>query len=1303
MSIDFAALILLIVSCSCQQAPHLSHTPAVFPPRLLCHVAIESRFYWPRPHFPRGNVRAEEPVGRHFESESQNGELDLFRNITIEKTAEEATTLSMSNADSAKKTAETLDKVLEDQKELLRLNSALQVELADLKAKSNEAQLEKLDNLQSLSNTLSSSLSLDDSRNSKKNDMDPPPGVRISSDDEIMDATDQQEKEIEKRLDDPAFRQKMQKYLDQKAGEERRARQKEKRKEKKDKKKNDGRSTSAIPTSNSERAQTRTRSESITRKRTDKDGNRLVYPTTKSLPKGGVREDWYNRYVSDIDKASLTRGFFPFKIRNLNAAKKKLEDEGKNAEEADVLEKALRSWLSAEMKMLPKAVTDLFAQVEDIWRVGEVIFCRFRSHKAVQCLYSWSRNLNQQKPPPKEKRRILLWIVGQVEVKFKQLNLLKFQIMEELRTAGNGRTTDSFKIDIDSRKQDYRMMQKSRRGPWAEADLSGRFVPNIDLSKHEPSEEINSGPGKMEAMAKPPRPPRNMGPPPPGDNNGSGRSSRDGKGGGGNGGGGGGDGSNKDGRSRSNSRSRSQSRDNQKTSTRNGQGAGAGAASGSGLGARNKARECPPPPKKNSTSSSRGINRENVGLKDKNYGYNWNKSRRGEEERQRRLQSARSPSLDTTPPAGTTKRTPDDLRDLIQGGTPDLRNKIKGINRIEAPDLGQQLKPRPLLPELRKENIDEFGQYRHPGTGGKEQKHFTWTDKHGMTRHMQVYVSPGTNPFEWVTDENGKILVEESIAKDDAFAAKWGHRSILALNSNLEEDVAWTKYLEKEYEKQHGEFSYDSDCLFSDPESSVDSITRISTRERKKELEALKNAATIPLPPSQGVVTRKDIASMDVGSETAPTPGRKIAQAGRPSKLSLAAVNNGNDMTKYLTPSTSGTPKTTKPRPITPENTPKRKLESAEKVDGKRQKEEESEPEVVFTQTEDWLARNVYMLDDEDDDLLDYPVVDCPKYPGGNEASTSQVNASTDSEDEPSTRVWELMKSIVQREAQEHGYKCVKLRGKARLMTEVDLDDLDANEKTLYLDLAKCEDWDVHDQLAVIEHCRMLSVERGEKDTIGDELAGHLRSTRSYRKYEVKKEKLTAKIKRDKNRKNALARSKEEKKSAKKEIKEAKAELKDAKADLHQDIMDEIDAAREENTGFRERQEANIDNMKPGADKSLSEALVKAANTRERLLDSIEDDQLKRAAVDNISQEKPKRKPKEQLTKKEKKAKKDEKEGWRKTDKRGRIITPEKRQKLDEKAKENAKTTPDDPKKKYPKTPATNKGKGGAKSKSKGI
>ena len=86
MSIDFAALILLIVSCSCQQAPHLSHTPAVFPPRLLCHVAIESRFYGPRPHFPRGNVRAEEPVGRHFESESQNGEPDLFRIITIEKT-----------------------------------------------------------------------------------------------------------------------------------------------------------------------------------------------------------------------------------------------------------------------------------------------------------------------------------------------------------------------------------------------------------------------------------------------------------------------------------------------------------------------------------------------------------------------------------------------------------------------------------------------------------------------------------------------------------------------------------------------------------------------------------------------------------------------------------------------------------------------------------------------------------------------------------------------------------------------------------------------------------------------------------------------------------------------------------------------------------------------------------------------------------------------------------------------------------------------------------------------------------------
>ena len=236
----------------------------------------------------------------------------------------------------------------------------------------------------------------------------------------------------------------------------------------------------------------------------------------------------------------------------------------------------------------------------------------------------------------------------------------------------------------------------------------------------------------------------------------------------------------------------------------------------------------------------------------------------------------------------------------------------------------------------------------------------------------------------------------------------------------------------------------------------------------------------------------------------------------------------------------------------------------------------------------------------------------------------------------------------------------------------------------------------------MIEHCRRLSVERGDKDSIGDELTGYLRGTRSYRKYEVKKEKLAAKIKRDKNRKATLARSKEEKKSAKKEIKEARAELKDAKADLHQDIMNEIDAAREENSGFIERQEAKIDNMEPGADKSLSEAMVKAATTRERLLDSIEEDQLKRAAVDNISQEKPKRKPKEQLTKKEKKAKKDEKEGWRKTDKRGRIITPEKQQKLDDKAKEKAKTTPDDSKKKYPKTPATNKGKGGVKSKSKG-
>ena len=85
------------------------------------------------------------------------------------------------------------------------------------------------------------------------------------------------------------------------------------------------------------RSESRKKVDHLGRPRVDKDGNKLVYPTTKSLPLGGVREDYYNILLTSIDFADRTKGLNPVKEKHRNTAKRMIENDEKDPEDGGLV------------------------------------------------------------------------------------------------------------------------------------------------------------------------------------------------------------------------------------------------------------------------------------------------------------------------------------------------------------------------------------------------------------------------------------------------------------------------------------------------------------------------------------------------------------------------------------------------------------------------------------------------------------------------------------------------------------------------------------------------------------------------------------------------------------------------------------------------------------------------------------------------------------------------------------------------------------------------------------------------------
>ena len=959
-------LLILSIVKYLHSRPSLSYPPATShpfpktPTPSLHHVELIKDGLLTQLFPPRGESVSGGKHGRHLGLTNQNGGSCKPRTLIIQNTLAIVTTESMNNGKSTAKPSQDndqtqivglLQELVSGQK---RTERALRGDIRDLAGELadhvDHSEKQRLDQEQRMAE-MAANLSL-------KETLDSSGTARLES--TRNDHENEVDMEVEPPLDamlNPA----LQEYINRKIaeglktgaapeekgaggddGRKTGARHKEQKKdgtENDGKKKKGGKSSNDRQVSTSRRGRSRSppgsRSESrkkvdhLGRPRVDKDGNKLVYPNTKSLPSGGVREDHYNVLLSCIDFADRTKGLNPIKEKHKNTARKKIEGDNKDPFDHDQVKRyCLNNWLVAEMRMSRSAIDDLLSHVEDLYFIGDTLWVTFRSRRGVKTLFAWSRQLNQQKPRPVDTRRIINWCPGQFENKFRELSTIKRDLKikkQEEEKRLNRSIFEEFKIELDTAMKDMRLLVRKPRSQWKEVNLMGRFVPLIDITKTCPSDDINAGPGAGKQIIMRPTKTKFKKPKNKEDNSehsgnrtqsrsqsrggpeGTGGGSRHSSRGGPEGTGGG---------SRHSSRHSSQGRTgddwtpssssfNQsgtKTPVQGG-GTGGNVTNSSVRGSQASNYKIPKQP-----SASKGHHQEprksRPTTKSSSYGprleSNSSRLRRLQQEKKERdakLGRARSPSLDVTTPVSKTRPTPEELRKSMS----EARNTSVGGRSVQ----------RSLLPDIERDNLQRIAnqtgeaQYSANGSpilpylGTKERTH-VWCNN-GQVQVLQVKTpirdrsqSAGSSLF----DPNVPGSIRKSIAEFDELMDT--HNGVDEVTIEKTNDV----FMEDD---DNGDLRFSTD-------TSVDSVTRITERDEKK-------------------------------AETQPLPRKKV-NPGRPSKLQEAGRLNNNNLSNYLKVPKGKSASTS---PMSTPGTPKRKLsdEAKEAEETKKKKEDLSNKEEV--------------------------------------------------------------------------------------------------------------------------------------------------------------------------------------------------------------------------------------------------------------------------------------------------------------------------------------------------------------------
>ena len=1303
-------LLILSIVKYLHSRPSLSYPPATShpfpktPTPSLHHVELIKDGLLTQLFPPRGESVSGGQHGRHLGLTNQNGGSCKPRTLIIQNTFAIVTTESMNNGKSTAKPSQDndqtqivglLQELVSGQK---RTERALRGDIRDLAGELadhvDHSEKQRLDQEQRMAE-MAANLSL-------KETLDSSGTARLES--TRNDHENEVDMEVEPPLDamlNPA----LQEYINRKIaeglktgaapeekgaggddGRKTGARHKEQKKdgtENDGKKKKGGKSSNDRQVSTSRRGRSRSppgsRSESrkkvdhLGRPRVDKDGNKLVYPNTKSLPSGGVREDHYNVLLSCIDFADRTKGLNPIKEKHKNTARKKIEGDNKDPFDHDQVKRyCLNNWLVAEMRMSRSAIDDLLSHVEDLYFIGDTLWVTFRSRRGVKTLFAWSRQLNQQKPRPVDTRRIINWCPGQFENKFRELSTIKRDLKikkQEEEKRLNRSIFEEFKIELDTAMKDMRLLVRKPRSQWKEVNLMGRFVPLIDITKTCPSDDINAGPGAGKQIIM--RPTKFKKPKNKEDNSehtgnrtqsrsqsrggpeGTGGGSRHSSRGGPEGTGGG---------SRHSSRHSSQGRTgddwtpssssfNQSGTKTPAQGGGTGGnvTNSSVRGSQASNYKIPKQP-----SASKGHHQEprksRPTTKSSSYGprleSNSSRLRRLQQEKKERdakLGRARSPSLDVTTPVSKTRPTPEELRKSMS----EARNTSVGGRSVQ----------RSLLPDIERDNLQRIAnqtgeaQYSANGSpilpylGTKERTH-VWCNN-GQVQVLQVKTpirDRSQSASSSLFDPNVPGSIRKSIAEFDELMDT--HNGVDEVTIEKTNDV----FMEDD---DNGDLRFSTD-------TSVDSVTRITERDEKK-------------------------------AETQPLPRKKV-NPGRPSKLQEAGRLNNNNLSNYLKVPKGKSASTS---PMSTPGTPKRKLsdEAKEAEETKKKKEDLSNKEEVvdlsggsdatknmsstvpsvdstdstkqvagITPLQEDVSRRTmenvtadlnstdtnldqkYLSGTFMEDLIDYPTNDISVSGSDSGSSPEDISSSSGSDDESEKKLEELIEKIFVK----RGYQLKAKGDKYVLLDKKEVEELlttrGASDIHTFTPLKSIKG-------RMVNFVRRLVCERAIKE--GEPGA--------------------AKILRQ-----AVSKGRTDRRIAKKLGKYIKE-----KETITEDMSREDKNKRKPMDKLRQTLKQSYDREADRKAKAAAALSRDMAKGREMLAKNIAEDkeELKKGleTKDKVKH----------LTKAEKKARKEEKEGWKVVDKKGTAVSPVSKLELQSKKSGPTKTKTAA----YPKTPGGSSGR----------
>ena len=1040
---------------------------------------------------PRGESVSGDQRGRHLGFTNQNGVSYKPRTLIIQNTFARVTTESMNNGNSTAKTSQDndqtqivglLQEIVSGQKRTERALRGdirdLQGELADHVDQSEKQRLEQEQRIAQMA----ANLSLKETQ-----DTGGTPRLESTRNDGVDDVAMDVEPTLDAMLN-PAVEE----YINRKIaeglkkgavpeekgsggddGKKTGTRSKEQMKKGTEidgKKKKGGKTSNERQVSTSRRGRSRSptgnRSESrkkvdhLGRPRVDKDGNKLVYPTTKSLPSGGVREDHYNVLLSCIDFADRTKGLNPIKEKHKNTARRMIEGDNKDPFDHDQVKRyCLNNWLVAEMRMSRTAIDDLLSHVEDSYFISDTLWVTFRSRRGVKTLFAWSRQLNQQKPRPVDTRRIINWCPGQFENKFRELRTIKQELkikkQEEERRL-NRNLFEEYKIELDTAKKDMRLLVRKPRSQWKEVNLMGRFVPLIDTTKTCPSDDINAGPGAGKQIIMRPtkfKKPKNK--EDSSENHGNRSQSRSQS----QGGPGGTGGSNRH-SSRHSSRgsgtgdgrtSRSSSFNQGAAQTPAQGGATGGNKDGNVTGGSVGGKEASNYKIPKQSSASKGHYQEprksRPKTKSSSYGpgLESNSSRlhrlqQEKRERDARLGRARSPSLDVKTPVSKTRPTPEELRKSMS----EARNTSVGGKSVQ----------RSLLPDIERDNLqriaNQTGEAQYSANGSPILPYLgTKTKTHVWCNNGQVQVLKVNTPIRDRSQSAGSGLFDPNVpgsirkSLDEFDELMDTHNGVDEVTIETANDV----FMEDD----------DGDLRFS-TDTSVDSITRITVRD---ENQSSKKAETLPLP-------------------------RKKVNPGRPSKLQEAGRLNNNNLSNYLKVPKGKSASTS---PMSTPGTPKRKLsdEAKEAEETKKKKENLSNKEEVadlsggsnvtknmssivptvdstdstkqvagITPLQEDVSRRTmenvtadlnstdtnldqkYLSGTFMEDLIDYPTNDISVSGSDPDSSPEDISSSSGSDDESEKKLGELIEKIFVK----RGYQLMAKGDKYVLLDKKEVEEL---------------------------------------------------------------------------------------------------------------------------------------------------------------------------------------------------------------------------------------------------------------------